>query len=192
MKIVFATNNKNKLRELQEMLAGRNIEVLGLADIGCNDEIEENADTIEGNALIKARYVKERYGYDCFADDTGLEIDALNGAPGVYSARFAGEDCNSEHNIDKVLHLMDGTSNRQARFVTVIALCKGDGVYTFEGEVKGRILTGRRGSDGFGYDSIFEPEGGDGLTFAEMTHEQKNAISHRGRAVRKLVDFLLS
>ncbi len=192
MKIVFATNNKNKLRELQEMLAGRNIEVLGLADIGCNDEIEENADTIEGNALIKARYVKERYGYDCFADDTGLEIDALNGAPGVYSARFAGEDCNSEHNIDKVLHLMGGTSNRRARFVTVIALCKGDGVYTFEGDVKGRILTGRRGSDGFGYDSIFEPEGGDGLTFAEMTHEQKNAISHRGRAVRKLVDFLLS
>lgn len=190
MEIVFATNNKNKLRELREMLAGSDIRVLGLADIGCHDEIEENADTIEGNALIKARYVKEHYGYDCFADDTGLMIDALDGAPGVYSARFAGEECDSERNIDKVLHLMDGINDRSARFVTVIALCMGDKVHTFEGEVCGAILTGRRGSDGFGYDSIFEPEEL-GLTFAEMTHDQKNAISHRGRAVRKLVDFLL-
>ena len=113
MKIVFATNNRNKLRELQEMLAGSEIEVVGLSDIGCHDEIEENADTIEGNALIKARYVKEHYGYDCFADDTGLEIDALDGAPGVYSARFAGDDCNSERNIDKVLDMMQKETNRK-------------------------------------------------------------------------------
>ncbi len=191
MEIVFATNNKNKLRELQEMLAGGCIKVLGLADIGCHEDIVEDADTIEGNAVIKARYVKDHYGYDCFADDTGLMIDALGGAPGVYSARYAGEDCNSEHNIDKVLRLMDGKTDRRARFVTVIALCTGSDIVTFEGEVAGRILTERRGTDGFGYDSIFEPEGGGGLTFAEMTHEQKNAISHRGRAVKKLVDYLL-
>ena len=157
MKIVFATNNRNKLRELQEMLAGSEIEVVGLSDIGCHDEIEENADTIEGNALIKARYVKEHYGYDCFADDTGLEIDALDGAPGVYSARFAGDDCNSERNIDKVLDMMQKETNRKARFVTIIALCIGEEVKTFEGEVQGVILTHRRGTDGFGYDSIFEP-----------------------------------
>lgn len=191
MKIVFATNNKNKLRELREMLVGRDIEILGLADIACNDDIVEDADTIEGNAMIKARYVKEHYGYDCFADDTGLLIDALGGAPGVYSARFAGDDCNSERNIDKVLSLMSGVDNRDARFVTVIAVCLGDKVLTFEGEVQGRILAERRGNDGFGYDSIFEPENC-GLTFAELTHEQKNAISHRGRAVRKLVDYLLA
>ena len=172
MEIVFATNNKNKLRELQEMLVGKDIKVLGLAEIGCHEDIVEDADTIEGNALIKARYVKEHYGYDCFADDTGLMIDALDGAPGVYSARFAGEDCNSERNIDKVLRLMDGQTDRRARFVTVIAE--------------------RRGTDGFGYDSIFEPVDGGGLSFAEMTHEQKNAISHRGRAVKKLVDYLLA
>ncbi len=189
MKIVFATNNRNKLRELQEMLAGSKIEVVGLSDIGCHDEIEENADTIEGNALIKARYVKEHYGYDCFADDTGLEIDALDGAPGVYSARFAGDDCNSERNIDKVLDMMQKETNRKARFVTVIALCIGEEVKTFEGEVQGVILTHRRGTDGFGYDSIFEPECC-GQSFAEMSHEQKNSISHRGRAVRKLVDYL--
>ncbi len=192
MEIVFATNNKNKLRELQEMLAGTDFKILGLADIGCNEDIVEDADTIEGNALIKARYVKEKYGYDCFADDTGLMIDALGGAPGVYSARFAGEDCDSERNIDKVLHLMEGIDNREARFVTVIALCMGDEVTTFEGEVRGKILTSRRGSDGFGYDSIFEPADGNGLSFAEMTHEQKNAISHRGRAVKKLVAYLVA
>lgn len=192
MEIVFATNNKNKLRELQEMLVGKDIKVLGLAEIGCHDDIVEDADTIEGNALIKARYVKEHYGYDCFADDTGLMIDALDGAPGVYSARFAGEDCNSERNIDKVLRLMDGQTDRRARFVTVIALCLGDSTTTFEGEVQGVILAERRGTDGFGYDSIFEPVDGGGLSFAEMTHEQKNAISHRGRAVKKLVDYLLA
>lgn len=189
MKIVFATNNRNKLRELQEMLSEKGFEVLGLVDIGCHDDIEENADTIKGNALIKAMYVKEKYGYDCFADDTGLMIDALDGAPGVYSARFAGDDCDSERNIDKVLRLMDGIADRRARFVTVIALCVGNEIKTFEGEVRGAILEQRRGNDGFGYDSIFEPESC-GMSFAEMTHEQKNGISHRGRAVQKLVEYL--
>ena len=189
MEMVFATHNKNKLRELQEILAGCDIRILGLADIGCNEEIEENATTIEGNAMVKARYVKLHYGYDCFADDTGLMIDALDGAPGVYSARFAGDDCNSERNIDKVLQLMEGAKDRKARFVTVIALCKGEVETTFEGEVQGEILTCRRGAGGFGYDSIFEPEQC-GLTFAEMSPEQKNGISHRGRAVKKLVAYL--
>lgn len=190
MKIVFATNNKNKLRELREMTAGSDIEILGLADVGCNDEIVEDADTIEGNALIKARYIKDKYGYDCFADDTGLEINALGGAPGVYSARFAGEDCNSEHNIDKVLSLMASAEDRSARFRTVIALCRGGEIKLFEGEVQGTILESRRGQGGFGYDSIFKPTESE-LSFAEMTEEQKNKISHRGRAVEKLVKYLL-
>lgn len=190
MKIVFATNNKNKLRELREMAAGSDIDILGLADIGCNEEIIEDADTIEGNALIKARHVKNKYGYDCFADDTGLEINALGGAPGVYSARFAGEDCNSERNIDKVLSLMTAAIDRSARFVTVIALCRGDETMLFEGEVKGTILESRRGEGGFGYDSIFKPEESD-LSFAEMTDDQKNRISHRGRAVKKLIEYLM-
>ena len=190
--IMIATSNAHKVEEFTQMLAPLGYQVRSLLDLEEAIDIEENGTTFEENALIKARAVHERLHTAVISDDSGLAVDAMDGAPGVYSARFAGEDCNSEHNIDKVLHLMGGTSNRRARFVTVIALCKGDGVYTFEGDVKGRILTGRRGSDGFGYDSIFEPEGGDGLTFAEMTHEQKNAISHRGRAVRKLVDFLLS
>ncbi len=189
MEIVFATHNKNKLRELQEMLSGYNITILGLSDIGCNEDIEENATTIVGNAEIKARYVKSHYGYNCFADDTGLMIDALGGAPGVYSARFAGDDCDSERNIDKVLQLMAGKENRNARFVTVIALSLGDTEMIFEGEVQGEILTQRRGVGGFGYDSIFEPEHC-GMTFAEMSPEQKNSISHRGRAVKKLVAYL--
>ena len=189
MEIVFATHNKNKLRELQEMLSGYNITILGLSDIGCNEDIEENATTIVGNAEIKARYVKLHYGYNCFADDTGLMIDALGGAPGVYSARFAGDDCDSERNIDKVLQLMAGKENRNARFVTVIALSLGDTEMIFEGEVQGEILTQRRGVGGFGYDSIFEPEHC-GMTFAEMSPEQKNSISHRGRAVKKLVAYL--
>lgn len=189
MEIVFATHNKNKLRELQEMLSGYNITILGLSDIGCNEDIEENATTIVGNAEIKARYVKSHYGYNCFADDTGLMIDVLGGAPGVYSARFAGDDCDSERNIDKVLQLMAGKENRNARFVTVIALSLGDTEMIFEGEVQGEILTQRRGVGGFGYDSIFEPEHC-GMTFAEMSPEQKNSISHRGRAVKKLVAYL--
>lgn len=186
--IVFATNNAHKLRELREIAAGK-FNILGLKDINCNEDIPETADTLKGNALIKANFIKEHYGYDCFADDTGLEIEALGGEPGVYSARYAGEDCNSENNIDKVLGKLNGEENRAARFVTVIALRLGDDTYTFEGEVKGTILTERHGEGGFGYDPIFRPLEGD-CSFAEMLPEQKNAISHRGRAVKNLFEFL--
>lgn len=187
--LVFATNNAHKLDEVRNIL-GDIFEILGMAQIGCHDDIEETADTFAGNALIKARYIKEKYGYDCFADDSGLEIEALGGAPGVYSARFAGEGHNSEKNMDKVLSLMQGKSNRNARFCTVVALVTGEGEYTFEGEIKGEILDERRGEGGFGYDPIFRPEN-ETLTFAEMGDDRKNAISHRARAVKKLAEFLL-
>ena len=187
--LVFATNNAHKLDEVRNIL-GDTFEILGMAQIGCHDDIEETADTFAGNALIKARYIKEKYGYDCFADDSGLEIEALGGAPGVYSARFAGEGHNSEKNMDKVLSLMQGKSNRNARFCTVVALITGKGEYTFEGEIKGEILDERRGEGGFGYDPIFRPEN-ETLTFAEMGDDRKNAISHRARAVKKLAEFLL-
>lgn len=187
--LVFATNNAYKLDEVRNIL-GDTFEILGMAQIGCHDDIEETADTFAGNALIKARYIKEKYGYDCFADDSGLEIEALGGAPGVYSARFAGEGHNSEKNMDKVLSLMQGKSNRNARFCTVVALVTGEGEYTFEGEIKGEILDERRGEGGFGYDPIFRPEN-ETLTFAEMGDDRKNAISHRARAVKKLAEFLL-
>lgn len=187
--LVFATNNAHKLDEVRNIL-GDTFEILGMAQIGCHDDIEETADTFAGNALIKARYIKEKYGYDCFADDSGLEIEALGGAPGVYSARFAGEGHNSEKNMDKVLSLMQGKSNRNARFCTVVALVTGEGEYTFEGEIKGEILDERRGEGGFGYDPIFRPEN-ETLTFAEMGDDRKNAISHRARAVKKLAEFLL-
>lgn len=187
--LVFATNNAHKLDEVRNIL-GDTFEILGMAQIGCHDDIEETADTFAGNALIKARYIKEKYGYDCFADDSGLEIEALGGAPGVYSARFAGEGHNSEKNMDKVLSLMQGKSNRNARFYTVVALVTGEGEYTFEGEIKGEILDERRGEGGFGYDPIFRPEN-ETLTFAEMGDDRKNAISHRARAVKKLAEFLL-
>lgn len=187
--LVFATNNAHKLDEVRNIL-GDTFEILGMAQIGCHDDIEETADTFAGNALIKARYIKEKYGYDCFADDSGLEIEALGGAPGVYSARFAGEGHNSEKNMDKVLSLMQGKSNRNARFCTVVALVIGESEYTFEGEIKGEILDERRGEGGFGYDPIFRPEN-ETLTFAEMGDDRKNAISHRARAVKKLAEFLL-
>ncbi len=187
--LVFATNNAHKLDEVRNIL-GDTFEILGMAQIGCHDDIEETADTFAGNALIKARYIKGKYGYDCFADDSGLEIEALGGAPGVYSARFAGEGHNSEKNMDKVLSLMQGKSNRNARFCTVVALVTGEGEYTFEGEIKGEILDERRGKGGFGYDPIFRPEN-ETLTFAEMGDDRKNAISHRARAVKKLAEFLL-
>ena len=187
-KIVFATNNAHKLRELRE-IAGDKFEILSLADINCHDDIPETADTLEGNALIKACYIKENYGYDCFADDTGLEIEALGGEPGVFSARYAGDDCNSERNIDKVLEKLSGEDNRVARFVTVIALILDGETYTFEGEVKGEILTERHGEGGFGYDPVFKPLEAD-CSFAEMSAEEKNSISHRGRAVAKLFTFL--
>ena len=188
-KIVFATNNAHKLQELRQMI-GDNYEVLGLADIGCDEDIPETADFIEENAQMKARYVKEHYGYDCFSDDTGLEIDALNGEPGVQSARYAGPGHDSEANIDKVLKKLDGIDNRTARFRTAIALLQGDEMHMFEGQVEGVILTERHGTGGFGYDSIFQPIEGDGSTFAEMSPQEKNSISHRGRAVARLVEYL--
>ena len=188
-KIVFATNNAHKLQELRQML-GERYEILGLADIGCHEDIPETADFIEENAQIKARFVKDHYGYDCFSDDTGLEIDALNGEPGVHSARYAGPGHDSEANIDKVLSKLDGVTDRTARFRTAIALLQGDEMHMFEGQVEGVILTERHGTGGFGYDSIFQPVEGDGSTFAQMSPEEKNRISHRGRAVAKLVEFL--
>ena len=187
-KIVFATNNVHKLQELRQMLGDR-YEILGLADIGCHEDIPETADNIEGNAQMKARYVKEHYGYDCFSDDTGLEIDALDGEPGVYSARYAGPGHDSEANIDKVLAKLDGVTDRTARFRTAIALLQGNVMHLFEGKVEGIILTERHGTGGFGYDSIFQPIEGDGSTFAQMSPQDKNRISHRGRAVAQLVKF---
>lgn len=191
-KIVFATNNAHKLQELRQMLGDR-YEVLALADIGCHEDIPETADTIEGNARMKAEYVKEHYGYDCFSDDTGLEIDALGGEPGVFSARYAGPGHDSEANIDKVLTKLQDVpmEKRTARFRTAIVLLQGE-EHLFEGQVEGIILTERHGTGGFGYDSIFQPVEGDGSTFAQMSPEQKNSISHRGRAVARLVEFLNS
>ena len=189
MKIVFATNNAHKLSELRKITEGR-VEILSLNDIGCHDDIPETANNIEGNAKIKADYIKEKFGYDCFADDTGLEIDALGGAPGVYSARYAGPECDSERNIDKVLAEMTCMTDRAARFRTCIALRQGDSTTLFEGIVEGKILTERHGTGGFGYDSIFKPDEAD-CSFAEMSAEAKNAISHRGRATEKLVKALL-
>lgn len=188
-KIVFATNNAHKLQELRQIL-GNQYEILGLADIGCHEDIPETADTIEGNARMKAEYVKQHYGYDCFSDDTGLEIDALNGEPGVLSARYAGPGHDSEANIEKVLKKLDGVTERTARFRTAIALLQDDEMHLFEGQVEGVILTERHGTGGFGYDSIFQPVEGDGSTFAQMSPQDKNSISHRGRAVAKLVEFL--
>lgn len=192
MKIVFATNNKNKLAEIRDML-GDKIEVMSLADINCHEDIPETADTLEGNALQKARYVFDKYGMSCFADDTGLEVDALGGEPGVYSARYAGgEGHDSEANMAKLMQKLGDNDNRKARFRTVIALITGsgdDGVKLFEGVSEGDIIREKRGGEGFGYDPIFRPEGYD-KTFAELGHEIKNKISHRARAVQKLVEYL--
>lgn len=191
-KIVFATNNKNKLAEIREMLACTGVEVLSLADIGCHDDIPETAATLEGNALQKAGYVYNKYATPCFADDTGLEVDALGGEPGVYSARYAGgEGHDSEANMAKLLAKLSGNSDRRARFRTVIALIEGgqEEPKLFEGIVTGEITADRRGGEGFGYDPIFRPDG-HAETFAEMGHEMKNKISHRARAVAKLVEYL--
>ena len=221
-KIVFATNNKHKLEEIRSIL-GKEFEVLSLNDIGCHEDIPETSDTLEGNAMQKAKYVFDKYGYDCFADDTGLEVEALGGEPGIYSARYAAldndnaESHDSEANMTKLLHKLEGIENRKARFRTVIALItkthpqslpKGgksdmsastngkenpslrEGLRVgFEGIVEGTIIKERRGGEGFGYDPIFQPEGYD-QTFAELGSEVKNQISHRARAVQKLVDFL--
>ncbi len=188
LKLVFATNNNNKLAEIRS-LVGDKYEILGLRDIGCDVDIPETSDTLEGNALLKAQYVKEHFGYDCFADDTGLEIKALDNAPGVYSARYAGESRSAEDNMDKVLRELDGVDERSAQFRTVIAYTKENEEILFEGIVEGSIRKEKSGSTGFGYDPIFEPSGYD-ITFAEMTMEQKNEISHRARAMKKFIDFL--
>ena len=189
-KIVFATNNPHKLEEARAILDG-SVEILSLADIGCHDDIPETADTLEGNALIKAKWIKEKYGYDCFADDTGLLVDALDGAPGVYSARFAGEHCSPADNIVLLLEKLQGKDNRNAKFVTVVALIYEGNEYLFEGEIKGRISETRSGASGFGYDPVFIPENSS-LSFAEMAPEEKNRISHRGRAMSKLAKFFNS
>lgn len=189
--IVFATNNAHKLEELRQIM-GEQFEVLSLAEINCYEDIPEDQPTIEGNARQKAEYIREHYGYDCFSDDTGLEIDALGGEPGVHSARYGGVAHDSERNIDKVLRLMADVpmEQRTAHFRTAICLLMDGEEHLFEGRVEGRILTERHGSGGFGYDSIFQPLEGDGRTFAQMAPEEKNAISHRGRAVARLVQFL--
>lgn len=193
MKIVFATNNAHKLAEVRQIL-GQQFQVVGLADIGCTEDIPETADTLEGNALQKARYVKEHYGLDCFADDTGLEVEALGGAPGVHTARYAelageGDSHSSDANMRLLLRKLEKYNNRNARFRTVIALLYQGEEYLFEGVCEGTILTERHGTEGFGYDPVFQPKGYD-RCFAQMTADEKNAISHRGRATQKLAEFL--
>ena len=188
MKIVFATNNSHKLEEISQLLKGRH-EIVSLREIGCHDDIPEDHDTLEENAIQNARYIKEHYGYDCFADDTGLEIEALDRKPGVYSARYAGPAKDSRANMCKVLAEMEEKTNRNACFRTVIALLLNGEEHLFEGKVKGQILTEQHGEAGFGYDPIFQPEGF-ALSFAEMPLDEKNKISHRGEATRRLIEFL--
>ena len=188
MKLVFATNNRHKLDEVRAILGNR-IEVLSLNDINCHDEIPETADTLEGNALIKARYIHDKFGVDCFADDTGLEVETLGGEPGVYSARYAGEECDSEANMRKLLHNLTGKNNRNAQFRTVIALIIKGEEKLFNGIVKGTISHEKKGNSGFGYDPIFIPEGFS-ESFAQMTGDMKNSISHRYRATEELSNYL--
>lgn len=187
-KIVFATNNEHKLREIRAILHDET-EVLSLSDIGCHTDIPETADTLEGNALIKAHYVYDNYGYDCFADDTGLEVEALDGKPGVRTARYAGDDQDSQANMRKLLREMKGKDNRNARFRTAIALILDGKEHLFSGEVHGTITTEPMGDKGFGYDPVFIPED-TGKTFAQLGEDVKNHISHRARAVAKLTEFL--
>ena len=188
MKLVFATHNEHKLNEVQRMLP-KEITLLTLDEIGCFEDIPETSNTIEGNAIQKALYIKEKYGYDTFADDTGLEVAALDHAPGVYSARYAGEAKDNESNIDLLLANMKDKQERQAQFKTIFALCLGEDLHTFEGIVRGEITHERKGEGGFGYDAVFLPEGYTD-TFAQMSADQKNSISHRGRALQKLTAFL--
>ena len=187
-KLVFATNNAHKLSEVKDILAPL-YEIVSLAELNCFDDIPETADTLEGNALQKARYVKEKFGFDCFADDTGLEVEALDNAPGVYSARYAGPDHNSESNMKLLLKNMEGITNRNARFRTVIALLMDGKEYLFDGIVEGVIIDEKRGNSGFGYDPVFVPNGYN-ETFAQLGSDIKNNISHRAKAVLKLHDFL--
>ena len=188
MTLVFASSNKNKIQEIAQLMPS-SITIKDLEDIGCNTEIPETSDTIEGNALLKANFVKENFQLDCFADDTGLEVTALGGRPGVYSARYAGEHCNSEDNIDKLLRELQGTDDRSAQFKTVVALNLGDKTFSFEGIIKGYISEKRIGNKGFGYDSVFIPEGSE-RSFAQYSMEEKAVVSHRGIAIGKLLEFL--
>ena len=188
MKLVFASNNVNKIREIQSILNG-SIQLLSLEDIGCHEEIPETADTIEGNAILKANYVTEKYGYDCFADDTGLEVKALNGEPGVYSARYAGEQKNADDNMNKLLDALKNEDDRSAQFKTVIALNLNGAQHLFTGLAKGTITLNKTGNHGFGYDPIFQPVNYN-ETFAELSADVKNKISHRAKATEQLIDFL--
>jgi XTP/dITP diphosphohydrolase len=188
MQLVFASNNKNKIKEIQQILP-QSITILSLEDIGCHEEIPETSNTIEGNAILKANYVTKKYGYDCFADDTGLEVEALNGEPGVYSARYAGEQCDSESNMNKLLNALHGKTNRKAAFKTVITLNKEGKQHHFTGVAPGKITVEKSGNQGFGYDPIFQPEGYQ-ETFAEMDSALKNTISHRAIATKQLIAFL--
>ena len=188
MQLVFVTNNPNKLKEVQSLIPSH-IKLLSLEEIGCTEDIPETQNTIEGNANQKAEYLKKHYGYDCFADDTGLEVEALNGEPGVYSARYAGEQRNADNNMDKLLDNLKAHNNRKAQFKTVIALHLKGKLYTFRGICKGRITKEKQGEKGFGYDPIFKADGYE-KTFAEISLAEKNKIGHRGKAVRQLVEFL--
>ena len=187
-KLVFATNNAHKLAEVRAILEPT-ISIVSLADLNCTEDIPETADTLDGNALLKAKYIHDKFGLDCFADDTGLEVDALNGEPGVYSARYAGEEHDAQRNMAKVLSLLGNNPNRKARFRTVIALIQGEKTMCFEGKIEGHITRQPRGDSGFGYDPIFVAD--DYLvTFAQLSADEKNQISHRALAVQKLVDYL--
>lgn len=188
MKLVFASNNKNKIQEIQALVPNT-IQIVSLEDIGCTEDIPETADTIEGNAILKANYVTSNYGYDCFADDTGLEVEALNGAPGVYSARYAGEQKDANDNMDKLLSELKDKSNRKANFKTVIALNLNGKQNLFTGIINGKIIEEKIGTNGFGYDPIFVADGFE-KTFAELSMEEKSTISHRGIAVKELILFL--
>ena len=190
MKLVFATHNKNKLKEVKALMPSH-ITLLSLTDIGCFEEIPETANTIEGNALLKANFVKNNYGYSCFADDTGLEVASLNNEPGVYSARYAGPENNAEANMSKLLDNLENKSDRDARFKTAISLVMNTEERMFLGICEGEITRNKKGDSGFGYDPIFQPKGYN-TTFSEMTLTQKSEISHRGKAVRLLIDFLAS
>lgn len=187
LKLVFATNNKNKLKEVEAMLPY--FEIVSLEAINCFEDIPETSDTLEGNAIIKANFITEKYGLNCFADDTGLEVEALNNEPGVYSARYAGENCTPEDNIQKLLKELGNNLNRKAQFRTAVALNIEGKQYIFEGICKGEILKEKHGENGFGYDPIFKPEGFS-KSFAEMNLDEKGKISHRGKAIEKLVTFL--
>ncbi len=190
MKLVFASNNANKIKEIQQLIPS-SIEVVSLQDIGCTEEIPETADTIEGNAILKANYVTEKYGFNCFADDSGLEVEALNGAPGVYSARYAGEPKNDDNNMNKLILALKNEPNKKANFKTVICLNVDGKQHLFNGIINGEIIDTKIGENGFGYDPIFIADGFT-KTFAELTMQEKASISHRGIAVKQLVNFLNS